>query len=258
MTLFDEYARYYDLFYAEKDYAAESAFVSKIVRRHVPGARSLLEFGCGSARHAFEFVRDGFAVTGVELSPGMIAHGKKQMTQLPVDLRAKLTLTQGDATQFAPTMTYDAVIALFHVVSYQTTNQALAGILRSARAALGQDGVFVFDFWYGPTVLKERPQVRVKRVETEDVCLTRIAEPVHVVNRNIVDVNYTLIVADRNGCGVREFKETHSMRYLFLPEIALLAGAASFEIAESGEWLTSGPLHDGCWAGYVALRPIGG
>ena len=42
MMAFGEYAKYYDLLYADKDYAAESTFVGEIIHRHPPGARSLL------------------------------------------------------------------------------------------------------------------------------------------------------------------------------------------------------------------------
>ena len=52
-----QYASNYDLFYADKDYAAEAAFVQDVIHRHNPRANSLLEFGCGSARHAVELVR---------------------------------------------------------------------------------------------------------------------------------------------------------------------------------------------------------
>ena len=40
MMAFGEYAKYYDLLYADKDYAAESAFVGEVIHRHAPGARS--------------------------------------------------------------------------------------------------------------------------------------------------------------------------------------------------------------------------
>jgi hypothetical protein len=36
MMAFGEYAKYYDLLYADKDYAAESAFVGEIIHRHPP------------------------------------------------------------------------------------------------------------------------------------------------------------------------------------------------------------------------------
>ena len=154
MSVFGEdYSEYYDLFYADKDYAAEAAFVRDIIQRYKPSARSMLDLGCGSARHAVEFARAGFMVTGVERSGDMIARAKDRIGRLSRDLRSQLTLVEGDATNYTPTTKYDAVVSLFHVVSYQTSNDALAGIFRCARLALAAGGLFVFDFWYGPTVL---------------------------------------------------------------------------------------------------------
>jgi SAM-dependent methyltransferase len=189
----------------------------------------------------------------------MIARRRDRVEQEPTsDQRSQVMLRQGDATGYKSTAIFDAVVSLFHVVSYQTTNDALNSIFRSARAALAEHGVFIFDFWYGPAVLSERPQVRVKRVDTAEVCVTRIAEPTIDINRNVVNVNYTLIVADRVRGHVEKIKEVHSVRYLFLPEIELLAAANGFEVAETEEWLTGNRLHPQCWSGYVAARPVRG
>src|SRR5262249_57809 len=256
MMAFGEYAKYYDLLYADKDYTAESAFVGEIIHRHAPGARSLLELGCGSARHALELIRKGFAVTGIDLSSHIISLWQSPIRQLPLELGSKIKLSEGDATRFTSAMAYDAVISLFHVINYQTTNDALKGIFGTARAALAEDGIFIFDFWYGPAVLSERPQVRVKRIEGAEDCVTRIAEPTLDINRNVVYLKYTLIVADRDRGQIEEIKELPSVRYLFLPEIELLAANSGFEIAESGEWLTGNRLHSRCWSGYVAARAI--
>src|SRR5258708_12689176 len=177
MMAFGEYAKYYDLLYADKDYAAETAFVGEIIRRLAPGARTLLELGCGSARHALELVRSGFAVTGVDLSAQMTARAHAQITQLTLELRGRIKLMHGDATRFVSATPFDAVTSLFHVINYQTTNDALNGIFRSARAALAVDGIFIFDFWYGPAVLSEHPQVRVTRINTAELSLTRIPQP---------------------------------------------------------------------------------
>ena len=43
MSVFgSDYAPYYDLFYADKDYASEASFVRSILNRHRPGVRSML------------------------------------------------------------------------------------------------------------------------------------------------------------------------------------------------------------------------
>jgi len=250
-----EYASQYDLIYADKDYASEAAFVRDVIDRHRPYTRSLLDFGCGSGRHAIEFVRAGLCVTGLDRSAEMISRGRDRIEQqLAPHLRSQLTLIQGDATTHRSAAMYDAVVSLFHVVSYQTTNEALLGIFNSARAALAKDGLFVFDFWYGPAVLTEGPEVRVRRINTPRGPVTRIAEPEHHVNRNIVHVKYTLISIDQISARAEQVAELHSVRYLFLPEIEFFAMQTGFEIVETGEWLTGKSLDQHCWSGYVAAR----
>ena len=253
-----DYASYYDLFYAEKDYGAEAAFVRDVIRRHRPNAGTVLELGCGSARHAVELVRGGLSVTGVDRSADMIARGQDRISQMSPDLQNRLALVQGDVTDYRPMVEYDAVISLFHVVSYQTTNKSLHGIFRSARAATAEGGLFVFDFWYGPAVLTERPEVRVRRAARAGVHVTRIAEPDHDVNRNTVDVKYTLFAVDQKTGQATESTELHAMRYLFLPEIELLAAQSGFELVETGEWLSGKRLGDQSWSGYAAARAIAG
>src|SRR6266487_435885 len=178
MSIFNEkYASYYDLFYAEKDYAGETAFVRDVICRYAPGAHALLDLGCGSACHAVEFARAGFTITGIDRSPEMIERGRDRIErQLNSDLRDQLMLVQGDVTGYRSTATFDVVISLFHVVSYQTTNAALNGIFRTAQEALAVGGLFVFDFWYGPAVLTLGPQTRMKRLETDTARVIRIAQ----------------------------------------------------------------------------------
>ena len=248
------YSDYYDLFYTEKDYAAEAAFVANIIRRHKPCARSMLDLGCGSARHAVEFAQAGFVVTGVDRSGEMIARAKDRVGHLPGRIGSQVTLIEGDATNYTPTVKYDAVVSLFHVVSYQTSNDALAGIFRTARSALSAGGLFVFDFWHGSAVLTQQPAVRVKSVAGSDVHVTRIAEPECQLNRNVVNVRYTIIAIDQQNGRSKQIVETHSMRYLFLPEIEMLAAHHNFELTEIGAWLTGKTIDEHCWSGYAAMR----
>ena len=49
---FAKYALCYDLLYRDKDYAAEAGYVGRLIRSATPAARSVLEFGCGTGRHA--------------------------------------------------------------------------------------------------------------------------------------------------------------------------------------------------------------
>lgn len=254
MTAFGGAAKYYDLLYADKDYAGECRFVGDVIERHAATVCTVLDLGCGSARHAVEFVKSGMCVTAVDISEGMIALAKDRARDLPGELRERLTLVQDDVATYSATQAYDAVVSLFHVANYQTTDEALAGFFRAARRALSASGVFVFDFWYGPAVLAQGPERREKCVESADLVIQRIAEPVLRPDRNIVEVHYTLNVRDRRSGNTENVREVHTMRYLFLPEIERFAAAAGLKIVESGEWLTGKPLSDRSWSGYAAAR----
>jgi SAM-dependent methyltransferase len=254
MKLFGNYARYYNLLYRDKDYAGEVQFIHQLIQTYAPGVRSLLELGCGTGTHASLLANEGYEVHGVDLSTEMLQQACDRMTQLPQELASKLTFSQGDIRTIHIERQFDAIISLFHVFSYQTTNEDLQAAFATARRHLKPRGVFIFDCWYGPAVLSDRPTIRVKRLEDEEISITRIAEPVMYPNRNLVDVNYQVFIKDKNTGAVEELQETHQMRYLFNPEIDWLLKESNFELIESREWMSSREPGFDTWGVYFVSR----
>jgi SAM-dependent methyltransferase len=252
-AVFDAYARYYDLLYREKDYAAESRYVSDRIRERAPGARRILELGCGTGAHAVHLAQLGYEVHGIDLSENMVQRALARKRQLTADVAARISFDTGDVRSFRSGEEYDVVISLFHVMSYQTSNSDLGAAFATAAAHLQPGGLFLFDFWYGPAVLTEHPEVRVRRLEDDTIRVVRIAEPAVHTERNVVDVNYTLFVEDKASARVEQIRETHSMRYLFLPEIEQLASLAHFESLQAHAWLSSRTLQTGDWSGFVSM-----
>ena len=254
MNAFSQYANYYDDLYQDKDYHAEAAFVEQLILRHAPGTRSILDFGCGTARHAIEFAQRGYSVDEIDISPQMVTLAQARLHSLPEETRNRSKITEGDVSHYVSANKYDVVTALFHVACYQTDNRALKGLFQSARSALHDDGVFLFDFWYGPAVLSEKPSTRVKRLNKEGKHIVRLAEPVLHVDRNVVEVTYTLIDVDGPTGRTCELSEVHEMRYLFLPEIGLLADSVGLDLVETGQWMTGHPLSVNSWLAYGIAR----
>ena len=108
--------------------------------------------------------------------------------QLPAEEAEHLTFASGDVLTVRTGATYDAVISLFHVISYHTINADLEAAFETAASQLTPGGLFLFDFWYGPAVLTQKPEVRVKHLEDEKIEMIRIAEPEMFPNENRVDV----------------------------------------------------------------------
>lgn len=253
--VFDSYSRYYDLLYRDKDYAGEAAYLASHLLRHAPKAASILELGCGTGAHAEHLARMGYAVHGVDQSETMLARAAARKSSLAAEAAARLTFGRGDVRTVRTGATYDAVTSLFHVMSYQTTNADLQAAFATAAAHLRPGGVFLFDFWYGPAVLAQQPEVRVKRLADDRIEVTRIAEPLMHPNENTVDVNYTVIIDDKATGASERVRETHRMRYLFLPELLLLRGAA-FEERATLEWMSAEALSERSWSGFQILGRV--
>lgn len=243
MTVFADYASYYDLLYRDKDYEGEARYIVSLLRRFAPKSQSLVEFGAGTGRHAVLLAKAGYAVHGVEISSEMLRQARAL-----AEKRDNLTFTGGDIRTTRLGKTFDAGISLFHVISYQTTNEDLLATFRTARDHLEEGGILIFDCWYGPAVLTERPAVRIKRVADERIEVTRLVEPVMHPNENLVDVKYQVFVRDKTTNSVNDIHETHRMRYLFQPELEMLLVNAGFSIVHSEEWMTGKEIGCGTWS----------
>jgi SAM-dependent methyltransferase len=143
---------------------------------------------------------------------------------------------------------FDVVVALFHVISYQTSNQDIRSALTNVKRHLKKDGIFIFDFWYGPAVLSERPETRSKTFEDADMIIKRLAQPVLKINENVVDVNYKISFEEKQTGKTGSAAETHSMRYFFIPEIRMLLENAKLTPDHFSEWMTGKELTDKSWS----------
>jgi SAM-dependent methyltransferase len=254
MSVFGQYARYYDLLYRDKDYEAEAQFIRTVLQTYAPEAQQLLELGCGTGAHAVLLAEQGYQVHGIDLSEEMLQRADSRLTQLPPDLTSRLKFTQGDLRNVRLNQTFDVVLSLFHVMSYQTTNEDLSAALATVKDHLKPGGIFVFDVWYGPAVLSDRPQVRVKHLEDDQISVTRIAEPILYPNKNWVDVNYQIFITDKQTTSVNELRETHRMRYWFNPEIESLVQQFGLKILKCREWMSDREAGFDTWGTYFIAQ----
>ncbi|MEQ1733467.1 MAG: class I SAM-dependent methyltransferase [Bacteroidia bacterium] len=237
------YAAYYDVLYADKNYVAEAEAIHTILTKHnVPTNGALLEMGCGSGIHAVEFLKQGYTLHGIDASAAMVSIAKERTKAFD-----NATFEATSIEDYTPTRTFDAVISLFHVVSYLTTNEQLHQLFNNVSKALKTNGVFVFDCWYGAGVLTDPPAVRTKHMHNTNYDVQRTATPELLPNENKVIVNFDVTVTNKNTNETHHITEAHHMRYLFTPEVQLLAQHYGLTLSEQSTFMSTEQPSTSTW-----------
>jgi SAM-dependent methyltransferase len=265
VTVFGDYSKYYDLLYSKKEYEKEVEFVDFLLSKYnINQCGSILELGSGTGRHAFYLARKGYKIDGVDQSATMLEMAGDFLSQCDSSIANKIVLSQGDIRTLRTGKKYDAVISLFHVMSYQTTNSDLEAVFQTVKEHVRSEGLFIFDVWYGPAVLTQLPTVRHKKFENANGIVERIAVPTLNENHNTVQVDYHLFVQEkRNDIYPEEsfvkstfykVEEQHKMRYLFLPEIESLCEKFGMKLEHACEWLTGETLSRHTWGACFVVK----
>lgn len=222
------YAEAYDAVYGGKDYEAECDLVERLFAKH--GSRSIervLDLGCGTGGHAVPLARRGYTVVGVDRSPSMLAAARGKAR----DVSPPPSFVEADVREVSLGTVFDAGLMLFAVLSYQLENEDVLAALRSARRHLAPGGLLLFDVWFGPAVLTQRPSRREARIPVEGGELLRASSGELDVLRDRCTVHIA-VSRVANGRVVSASEEEHTVRYFFPHELELLLEAAEFELLQ--------------------------
>ncbi len=105
------------------------------------GAPSILDIGCGTGRDAGYLARNGFRVTGIDLSERMIEYARRTYPEA--------TFLTGDMTSFALPWRVDVVTCLDSALLYCHSNAQLTSMLRHSRRHLRPGGLFIAEMRNG-------------------------------------------------------------------------------------------------------------
>ena len=243
---FGQYAEYYDLLNEGKDYSGESKEIQRLIDIHMPLATSILEYGSGTGRHGSEFVTLGYNYHGTEISETMlkIAHDRN------------IGIEYGDMRDYRAKESYDVAIALFHVFSYLISNEDILSSLRTIHNNLAEGGLFIFDTWYGPAVLSEGVETRIRRAQNIHMDIIRIAESELEVNSNCAKVTFDIHLRNRKTLRSENFQEDHFMRYFFIQEIKHFAESTGFELVSHGSTEGHKKLDCTTWSSLFVLKKV--
>lgn len=220
------HAELYDLFYAEKSYATEAAFVDQCLHNYSIGsANRLLEIACGTGTHAFHLEKPGRTIIASDYSEAMLRRARQKASEKHSRVEFQLQdMTQLDVGG-GP---FDAVICLFDAIGYVRTNEALTKVFSGVHRHLRADGLFIFEFWHAAAMLRHYDPVRVRRWQSDDSIVMRVSETTIDAANQLSRVAYSIYELNNNNGTYSTVTETQVNRYFLLQEMALWLSSSGF------------------------------
>jgi SAM-dependent methyltransferase len=229
VTIFGtEYAGAYDVLYGEKNYAAECDMIESLFVEFGTGGKpaSLADFGCGTGNHVIPLASRGYLVSGVDLSPGMLDQARAKAAKVGVAQRTRFALGNVQDVD-VPGAPVDAAIMMFAVLGYQRSDAEVIAALSNVRRQISAGAPFVFDVWYGPAVVADKPGAREREVQGPSGKLVRRTRSTLDEARHLCTVHFELERFE-GAAHVQTVREDHVMRYFFPEELERFAARTGF------------------------------
>lgn len=225
---YERSAEVYDLYYGWLDYETHAATIHEAIEQRKPGARSVLDVACGTARYTEQLAK-WHNVSGLDISESMLSVAHRRMPETRFHLADMIEFDLGER--------FDALVCMFSAIAYVTSLKDLAAMIRSCERHLNPDGVLVIEPWFTPDAWMES-HVGARIVEGDGLSVARVDTSMRDGNR--VNMRWAWAVAWDDG-DADAYVEEHPTALFTVDEYATLFAAAGL----TAEYDPDGPLGRG-------------
>jgi SAM-dependent methyltransferase len=238
-------AKYYDQAYASDEDLVDLPFYLDLARQ---SGGPVLELGCGTGRVLLPIARAGVQSHGLDNSLPMLNVLRRRLESETDDVRARVSVFEGDVRDFRSQQKYSLVTLPFRVLQHMHTVEDQIAALQTAAFHLHDRGLLAFDVYY-PRFERLGSGVGQELLELE-----WRSEPDTVVKRHIrkeshdkINQNFTFTFIFRTfraGKMIQEETEPLRMSYYTYPHLRALFKLACLEIAEEYGSFAKAPLNN--------------
>jgi len=233
---YERSADLYDSIHGGKPFADECRALRAVVERRRPGARTLLDVGCGTGAHLIH-LREWISVEGLDASEAMLAIARRKLP----DVR----LHRDDMRSFALDRRFDVVTSLFSAIGYARSTDELSAAVATMARHLEPGGLLAIEPWLTPD--QWRPGVKIHgglMVDRDDYKLARFVVSERRGRLAVIPMHHLVATL----AGVEHFVETHELFLAERPEIEQAFAAAGLvdvefvpDVLARGLWLGTHP-----------------
>lgn len=125
----------------DKDYAAESAHLLKLIRKFAPNAKTLLDVACGTGDHAKHLSKE-LRCEGIDIDPAAIEKARSDVPDALFEVADMETLALGRQ--------FDVVTCLFSSIAYVDSVEILGKTVSRIAAHVRPGGLLIVEPWIMP------------------------------------------------------------------------------------------------------------
>ena len=211
---------FYDRFTDDFNHDDWEQWYRKLISSVKPGAKSMLDAGCGTGPLAVRFAKRGMKVTGIDLSEDMLRVASDKARKWGVQVRFACQ----DMRSIEIPSRVDCVISACDGVNYLLTLEDVKAFFECAYKSLKPSSPFAFDI-SNEEKLKTMGETYLYGEDREDSAYLWTNE--YDENTRIINMNLTFFVQEEDGRFSR-FTECHTQRAHRVSEITALLDEVGF------------------------------
>lgn len=135
-----EFAEIYDVFMKHVDYDGWYRFL----RRYMKKKGTVLDLGCGTGEFTRRLVKDGYSVTGIDISEAMLKSAEKKMEDMGLKGNS-YEFKEENMTDYVHSEKVDYIICNFDTVNYLRSEDDFIRFMKRASENLKKGGCLIFD-----------------------------------------------------------------------------------------------------------------
>ena len=249
MESYTSFAAVYDMFMDNIPYEEWASYVISLLREEGIDDGLVLDLGCGTGSLTEILAREGYDMTGIDLSPDMLQIAMEKRMESGRDI---LYLNQ-DMREFELYGTVRAIVSICDSMNYLLEKEDLVQTLRLANNYLYPGGVFIFDL---NTEHKYRDilgqcTIAEDREESSFIWDNNFDE-----ETGINEYNLSLFIQEEEDL-YRKYQETHYQKAYSLDEVRAAVEEAGMELAAVYDAFTRNAPSEDSERVYVIAREKG-
>ncbi len=228
--------------------SADIPFYLDYARQQQPHG-AVLELGCGTGRVALALAREGFNVTGLDLSESMLGVFGEKLGREPSDVAARVELVRGNMAQFDLGKRFGMIIAPFRAFQALTDDADIRSSLVCIRDHLTDDGVYIANVFnpfpvmdqswcYPESVQWERRDQVTGNYVVKKTWGDRID-----TSKQIIYPHYAFEITYPDG-HTQRIAEDMQLKYYYADQLAVEVERAGMVITERYAWYDKTPLDE--------------